>query len=110
MVFLQPKASVIKSQYGVCLLRAFVIALWSGITGRKPTPRKKKEAKQSPPPAKSSQTASSADVGTTGGTHAHMSGSGQAKGVGILDEAREGEKAEEGVGAHQPIEDEAVDV
>lgn len=61
IVFLQPKASTIKASHGVWLIRAFGIALWSGLTGKKPSPPKKKPAekksKQFAPPPKSSQTA-----------------------------------------------------
>lgn len=55
MVFLQPKASKIKTSHGVCLLRAFGIALWSGLTGKKPPPPKKKQSNPLPKTEESSQ-------------------------------------------------------
>ena len=74
VVFLQPKASRIKNSSGVCLFRAFGIALWSGLTGKKPAPHRKRAAEKPPPAPKSSQTASSADIPTTGGTQFRTSG------------------------------------
>ena len=63
MVFLQPKASKIKTSHGVCLLRAFGIALWSGLTGKKPPPPNKKQQAESNPLPTVSVGGSSQDYG-----------------------------------------------
>ncbi|KAL7529381.1 hypothetical protein ACHAWF_002956 [Thalassiosira exigua] len=92
VVFLQPKAYQIKNQSAVCSFRAFGISLWSGLTGKKYTPRRE-EAEKSPPPAKSSQTASSANIAATGGARARTSDRSQAQVAPFPGVEREGEKA-----------------